>query len=95
MGSIPITSLFPLKHSQIRLIGRNGVAPSWYDGDGWFDPGIRLTVMCGGFQAAAIGGGLAAWAQCWFLVLVMLVVLTVGVLFILALLEILHISRKV
>lgn len=66
--------------TSLRLIGRNGATPSWYEGDGWFDSGIRLM--------------LTAWAQTWFLALIMLVVVTIAVLFILALLEIARINRK-
>lgn len=50
--------------------------------------------MCGGFTEVA-AGPLTAWAQCWFLVLVIVVLVTVGVLFCIALLEILRLSRKI
>jgi len=42
--------------------------------------------MCGTIDGAIAAGALTAWAQCWFLLLVLLVVLTIGVLFIIALL---------
>lgn len=48
---------------------------------------------CGSFSAAAVAGGLTAWAQCWFLALMMLVIVTIAVLFILALLAIASLHR--
>jgi len=42
--------------------------------------------MCIEFTTAATTGALAAWAQCWFMALMMLVIVTIAVLFILALL---------
>ena len=44
--------------------------------------------MCIEFTTAATAGALTAWAQCWFVALMMLVVVTVAVLFILGLLSI-------
>jgi len=42
--------------------------------------------MCIEFTTAATAGALTAWAQCWFMALIMLVIVTIAVLFILALL---------
>jgi hypothetical protein len=39
-------------------------------------------MTCGGFSAAATAGALTAWAQCWFALLMMLVVLTMAFIFI-------------
>jgi len=50
-------------------------------------------MTCGGFTSAAIAGGLTAWAQCWFALLMMLVIVTVAVLFILAMLAIASLHR--
>ena len=50
-------------------------------------------MTCGGFTSAALAGGLTVWAQCWFLALVMLVVVTIAVLFILAMLVIASMGR--
>jgi len=51
--------------------------------------------MCIEFTTAATAGALTAWAQCWFAALVMLVIVTIGVLFILAMLAIVGMNRKI
>jgi hypothetical protein len=43
-------------------------------------------MTCGGFTSAALTGGLTAWAQCWFILLMILVIVTVAVLFIIGML---------
>ena len=50
-------------------------------------------MTCGGFTEAAVAGALTAWAQCWFALLVMLVIVTIAVLFIIALLAIASLHR--
>jgi len=50
-------------------------------------------MACGSFTSAAVAGGLTAWAQCWFLLLMILVVVTIAVLFILAMLAIASLGR--